>query len=183
MLGELSPSQVEHVLLTEVVGRIGCYAHGRSYVVPLTYAYDGEAVYAHSAEGLKVEMMRENPRVCFEVDHLDDMTNWRSVIAWGTYEELHGPKAEEALRFLSDRLSPFMVSATARNGFRTLPARTTPSTEVHGKPLTVFRLVLTEKTGRYETSGQSPLLAPVPVERSVSPPPATTHPRHPFPRV
>jgi hypothetical protein len=36
--------------------------------VPITYVFDGEAVYAHSADGLKIRMMRANPHVCFEVD-------------------------------------------------------------------------------------------------------------------
>ena len=29
-------------------------------------------------------------RVCFEVDHIRDLGNWQSVIAWGRYEELAG---------------------------------------------------------------------------------------------
>ncbi len=182
MLGELTSRQIEHVLLTELVGRIGCHARDRSYVVPVTYAYDGEAVYGHSALGMKIQMMRENPRVCFEVDHLDDMTNWRSVIAWGTFEELQGAKAEEATRFLSDRLAPFMVSATARNEHREAHPAPGPSTEVHGRPLVVFRIVLTEKSGRYESSGHPS--AAVREEAALThPPPATINPRHPFPKV
>jgi nitroimidazol reductase NimA-like FMN-containing flavoprotein (pyridoxamine 5'-phosphate oxidase superfamily) len=28
-------------------------------------------------------MMRANPHVCFEVDHRENLANWRSVVAWG----------------------------------------------------------------------------------------------------
>ena len=33
-------------------------------------------------------MMRANPFVCFEVEDIDDLANWHSVIAWGVFEEL-----------------------------------------------------------------------------------------------
>jgi uncharacterized protein len=68
MLGELKPEQINAVLFNEVVGRIGCHGEGRTYIVPITYVFDGDAVYGHSAEGLKIRMMRANPNVCFEVD-------------------------------------------------------------------------------------------------------------------
>jgi uncharacterized protein len=48
MLGELNAEQINAVLLGEVVGRIGCYGEGRTYFVPVTYVFDGEAVYAHT---------------------------------------------------------------------------------------------------------------------------------------
>jgi hypothetical protein len=40
-------------------------------------------VCGHSADGLKITMMRANPHVCFEVDHRENLANWRSVVAWG----------------------------------------------------------------------------------------------------
>ena len=104
MLGTLTSEQIEQVLRTEVIGRIGCHLEGRTYVVPITYAYLDGAVYAHSAEGLKLQMMRMNPAVCFEVDHMDDMANWRSVIATGRFEELHGEAAKLGLQVLLARL-------------------------------------------------------------------------------
>ena len=72
-------------LKAETIGRIGCYAYGRPYVVPITYAYDGVAVYAHSREGLKLRAMRSNPGVCFEVDRMASLSEWSSVIAMGRY--------------------------------------------------------------------------------------------------
>lgn len=55
-------------------------------MVPITYAYDGESLLGHSADGLKLRMMRRNPVVCVEIDHMDDLANWRSVIAQGRFE-------------------------------------------------------------------------------------------------
>jgi nitroimidazol reductase NimA-like FMN-containing flavoprotein (pyridoxamine 5'-phosphate oxidase superfamily) len=83
MLGELNERQIEHVLRSEVIGRIGCIAEGRPYVVPITYVYDGTCVYGHSVDGVKMRAMRSEPSVCFEVEHVDNLANWQSVIAWG----------------------------------------------------------------------------------------------------
>ena len=64
MLGTLTRKQCEHVLKSELVGRIGCYAAGRVYVVPVAYVFHKDHIYAHSKEGLKITMMRKNAKVC-----------------------------------------------------------------------------------------------------------------------
>lgn len=48
MLGELNSSQIENVLRGEVIGRIGCHANDTTYVVPVSYVYDGIYVYSHT---------------------------------------------------------------------------------------------------------------------------------------
>jgi len=140
MLGELNHTEIERLLRQSIIGRIGIHAFGRSYVVPVTYVYDGEAVYAHSREGMKMHMMRANPHVCFEVDRMDGMANWESVIAWGTFEELRGMARERALKTLVDELAPHLEGP--------------PGSSAHpraGDPAhLVYRIVLDEKTGRFE---------------------------------
>lgn len=140
MLGELSQSQVENVLRSGLIGRIGCHAYGKTYVVPITYAYDGTYVYAHSAEGMKLHMMRANPHVCFEVDAMDDLANWQSVVAWGTFEELHGDQARSAMDLLVDQIEPRVAGP--------------PGVSVHPRsstrPVVLYRILLEEKTGRFE---------------------------------
>ena len=58
MLGELTANQIEMVLYCEVIGRIGCHANDNTYVVPTTYAYDGQFVYGHTIEAMKGEVYR-----------------------------------------------------------------------------------------------------------------------------
>jgi nitroimidazol reductase NimA-like FMN-containing flavoprotein (pyridoxamine 5'-phosphate oxidase superfamily) len=155
MLGELNLTQVENVLNNETVGRIGCHADGITYVVPVTYAYDGQRIYAHSAEGMKIDMMRKNPEVCFEVDTMQDMANWQSVIAWGKFEEITGKnEKKQAMQKLIDRLMPLMTSETAQ-----------PSHGLHSqaydranKQAVIYRIWLNKKTGRFEKGGDYALL-------------------------
>lgn len=140
MLGELTASDIERVLDENIIGRIGCHAFGKTYVVPITYAYDGTFVYVQGREGMKLHMMRSNPHVCFEVDAMDALANWESVIAHGTFEELHGELASLAWHLLVDRLDN--------------RAAQPPGDTVHPKagkvPAVLYRLRLTEKSGRFE---------------------------------
>lgn len=146
MLGELNDNQIDHVLYREVIGRVGCYADHKIYVVPITYAFDGQYIYAHSQEGLKIDMMRKNPNVCFEVDAMENMANWRSVIVWGEYEELKTEEQKRAgMKLLTDRFLPMMISATLK------PWHGHPPEIVEkGTHAIVFRINVHEKTGRFE---------------------------------
>jgi nitroimidazol reductase NimA-like FMN-containing flavoprotein (pyridoxamine 5'-phosphate oxidase superfamily) len=148
MMGELTKDQIDSVLRSEMIGRIGCHAEGHTYVVPVSYAYDGQHVYAHSADGLKVRTMRSNPRICLEVEQIDNLANWRCVIGQGTYEELHDADEDRARRLLSERFAPFITSETA-------PSHAWPRTEQDSPDDTVrrsifYRIRLIERTGRYE---------------------------------
>jgi nitroimidazol reductase NimA-like FMN-containing flavoprotein (pyridoxamine 5'-phosphate oxidase superfamily) len=143
MLGALDRDQIDRVLHACVVGRIGVHAQDRTYVVPVSYVYDGDSIYGRSADGLKVRMMRANPRVCFEVDDIDDMASWRSVIAWGTYEELKSEVAVAAMNLLSSRLAPLTASETAG------PAHRGKGHAGNGVEV-AYRIRLTERTGRFE---------------------------------
>lgn len=148
MLGELNKDQIELFLKSETIGRIGCYADNKIYIVPVSYAYDGTHVYAHSKEGMKILMMRKNPIVCFEVDHMENMANWQSVIATGTFEELTDQGSRmEGMQILINRLKPLMTSETAQPSHGFSNAHQQDVKEFHA---VVFRIKLTEKTGRYE---------------------------------
>ena len=104
---ELSRGEIEEFLLDQRIARLGCHADGVTYVVPLIYAYENGAVVAVTTEGRKTAMLRENPRVCVEVDEYDadGKGSWRSVIAHGTYEEISGDAIEPALSLMRERFS------------------------------------------------------------------------------
>lgn len=145
MIEILPDDEIEQLLVEHFVGRIGCHADGRTYVVPITYAYADGSIYGHSTEGLKLRMMRKNPNVCFQADAVEDVFNWRSVIAWGTYEELQGEAAERAMRTLVLRFVPTKTQATTRSWAGSGPG-------VLDNRATVYRIRLIERTGRCERS-------------------------------
>lgn len=88
MLGTLNHQEIEEVLHHNMLGRIGCRNGDDIYVVPVTYIYADNAVYCHSYPGQKIEWMRRNKQVCFEVEAIADNRNWKCVVAHGIFEEL-----------------------------------------------------------------------------------------------
>lgn len=99
MTGELNETQINNLLSSQVVGRLGCSKGKQPYVVPVTFAYDGVYIYGQTTEGTKLEILRKNPKVCFEVDTMTDMKNWQSVIIQGIFEELKAKKLSKPGKF------------------------------------------------------------------------------------
>lgn len=147
MLGHLSDKQIDTLLHSQVVGRLGCHYGGKTYVVPVTYVYDGQCIICHSAEGLKLDMMRKNPEVCFEVDEMKDMANWQSAVIWGTFEELKDGAATEAMNKLISRVLPMKTSETAHPHD---PGNSNERRENRGFTAIMYHIRIKEKTGRFE---------------------------------
>ena len=145
MLGELDVRQIDEVLRSEDIGRLGCIASGWPYVVPVTYVYDGGSVYAHSGEGLKLRAMRENPLVCFEVEQIRSMANWRTVVVRGRFEELSSEEEDRAIALLTTRLVRTEMSETAR----LMQHEDVVQREGICRPV-LFRIRVQDKTGRFE---------------------------------
>jgi uncharacterized protein len=149
MLGELSKDEIEGVLNSNVIGRIGCVADKRVYVVPVTYVYDNGYIIGHTTEGMKIEFLRQNPECCFEVDEMKSISNWQSVIGWGTFEELKDSEADQAMEKIVAKLLPLVPSQTSHAG-RMGPISTRRTSTVATKSTIVYRILLKEKSGRYE---------------------------------
>ncbi|WP_374008431.1 pyridoxamine 5'-phosphate oxidase family protein [Leifsonia sp. LS-T14] len=107
---DMTRDEIDDLLSEETVGRLGLIDDSIPYVVPISYAYRDGDVYAHSAPGRKLDALRAHPRICFEVDDAVSVDEWRSVIAWGTFEQLLGPEAREGLDYLLDRFRPPVAS-------------------------------------------------------------------------
>ncbi|WP_428329504.1 pyridoxamine 5'-phosphate oxidase family protein [Mucilaginibacter sp.] len=148
MLGELNNSEMETLLKEQVIGRIGCHFDGLTYVVPVNYIYDGECIYAHSAKGMKIDMMRKNPEVCFEADEILSMTSWQSVIAWGRFEEITemGEK-QDVMQKISNKIMPLIGDefTPPSHGFVSRESEVGTSLE-----LILYKIIISRKTGRFE---------------------------------
>ena len=95
MIDELNQSQTKKILADNTLGRLGCISGGEPYVVPVYYHFDGESIFIHSLPGKKIEALRTNHRACLLVDEIQDPYSWRSVIAYGNYEEITDERVRE----------------------------------------------------------------------------------------
>ncbi|ARM92165.1 pyridoxamine 5'-phosphate oxidase-like protein (plasmid) [Rhizobium sp. CIAT894] len=67
-------------------GHLACCKDSQPYVVPIYFSYDNGVAYCFSMPGRKLEWMRENDKVCLQVDQRVG-GGWASVIVEGRFEE------------------------------------------------------------------------------------------------
>jgi nitroimidazol reductase NimA-like FMN-containing flavoprotein (pyridoxamine 5'-phosphate oxidase superfamily) len=79
------------------IGRLGCVHEGEPYVIPINYVFEDMSIYSHSMPGRKIEALRAHPRACLQVDEIRDDFNWRSVIAFGNFEEIRVPSDRRSI--------------------------------------------------------------------------------------
>jgi len=147
MLGQLNEMQIDNLLTSQVLGRLACTDGKQPYVVPVTYTFDGEYIYGQSNEGMKLKILRKNPKVCFEVDSMTDMRNWKSVIVYGKFEELKNKAAEKAREILFGNVFPLMTSSTIHSFGHGIIDKVDDSTRVK---YVMYRIKIQKATGRFE---------------------------------
>jgi len=149
VLGSLAPAEIDSFIGNHCFAHLGCHARGKTYVVPISYAYSNGVLVGQTKEGLKTQMLRENPQCCVQIESVEGIADWVSVIAWGEFEELKGHEANEAMRLLIDRLSPKIEDLESSRSPRDVtPGRVDQQPQVD----IVYRIKLTEMTGVFESS-------------------------------
>lgn len=150
MRRELTDSEMDTLLDTECYGRLGCCTSITDmYIVPITYVHIKNAIYCFSFEGQKIDMMRKQKQICLQVDEQRDFTTWRSVIAWGEYEELQGAERDEAFDIITDRLWTDSVQGKPLY----FPFLSSPESLAQAKDeqgVVLFRLNIEKRTGLAE---------------------------------
>ena len=136
MTRALKDYEAQALLVAGSIGRLGCVSGGEAYVVPINYVFDEGFVLSHSLPGKKVDALRTHPRACLQVDAIESDTEWRSVIAYGMYEELHSPTERAAI--LNKLLSRFP---------RLTPVEAVAVHDAAAPETVVFRLRVDDITG------------------------------------
>lgn len=88
---------IEEILSTSIICRIAMTDGNRPYLLPFNYGYKDRCIYIHSAlKGKKLDVLRQNNSVCFEIEHKSEIikdelackwtTLYRSVVGYGTIE-------------------------------------------------------------------------------------------------
>jgi len=96
------PETIQTILKTSRICRIAMVDGDVPYILPFNYGFADNHIYIHSApEGKKIDLLRKNARVCFEIeDHIeiieadkacDWTTKYRSIIGYGTMEIITDP--------------------------------------------------------------------------------------------
>ncbi len=130
---DLSDTECRELLARNNIGRIAYQTRDHVNVLPLGYVYHGEWLACRTQEGSKVSVLRHSPYVAFEVDEVEGLFDWKSVVVQGSWyeEDLPTEGREETLAALRS-VAPTVLT----------PDDPTPFRDV------LFRIHIREITGR-----------------------------------
>ncbi len=95
-------TKIEAILKRGKMCRVAFFDEEFPYMVPLSFGFDGKAIWFHGFNGgKKMECLRKNPKVCFEVeedveivenpDPCEWSVKYRSVVGFGTASVIEDP--------------------------------------------------------------------------------------------
>ncbi len=127
-----------------------------SICVPVTMHMMEQILTARHLKERNQTCSEKTPDVCFQVDQLINMADWKSVITWGKFEEItNRADRNKALQILLDRNLPVISSNTTHLG-DVWPFPTDKLETIGG---IVFRIEISRKTGRFEKEVAIPYMA------------------------
>jgi nitroimidazol reductase NimA-like FMN-containing flavoprotein (pyridoxamine 5'-phosphate oxidase superfamily) len=88
MLAELNESEIRDIIKDNSTGRLGYTDGVNVYVIPMNYRYNENFITCYSLEGKKIDIMRNNRSVCFEIDQITNSNHWKCVVINGLFEEI-----------------------------------------------------------------------------------------------
>jgi uncharacterized protein len=139
---ELTRAECDALLERNLVGRIAFTFRNRVDIEPVHYVYANSWVHGRTSPGTKLATLLHHPWVGFEVDEIDGLYDWRSVVVHGV---VHLPDrdgsasdrdAYESTLGLIRKLVPLALE----------PGDPTPERQV------LFRIHVDEITGRAATT-------------------------------
>jgi uncharacterized protein len=123
--------KMDEIIRGSLVCRVALAKDNVPYVVPMSFGYDGAALYLHTApEGRKLEFFQANPQVCFEFEREVELQRdpqsacqwtfrFASVIGYGTIREVLEPEGKRhgldaIMRQYSGKSWPFESASVDR---------------------------------------------------------------------
>lgn len=75
---------IDQVIRDSAVCHLALWDGAAPYVVPLSFGYDGDHLYFHSArEGRKLDLLRRHPRVGFAFTPAPELVRGKRACRWG----------------------------------------------------------------------------------------------------
>jgi len=110
--------------------------NGDPYVVPINYKFENDFICCHSLPGMKIDGLRKHPRACVQADEIRNDLYWKSVLAFGNYEEVVDQKERDAI--YADLLKELPMLT---------PVESAVAEDVNAPGIIVFRIRVDRITG------------------------------------
>jgi hypothetical protein len=110
---EMSDKEIVELLSRVGYGHLACSRDDQPYLVPIHYAFKEPNIYVYTTEGKKSEIIAENPRICLQVEDVQDNAQWKSVILNGEAERLTDEVKREAALQAIVAVNPTLTPAVS----------------------------------------------------------------------
>lgn len=103
MIHNIEEKEIHFILENNYIGHLGYIYQNRPYVVPITYYFDKvrNAIICYSGDGHKMNAMRKHTEVCLQVNTINSVNNWKSILVHGKFEQHFGSDAKAYLHQFS----------------------------------------------------------------------------------
>lgn len=142
----LDRAECEALLASQHVGRMAFTFRDRVDIEPIHYVYANGFIYGRTQRGAKVTVLAHHPWVAFEVDEVDALFSWRSVVVHGRIAFPDPEGSPQEVRQYAEAVAMFRsLVPTAFGDDDPTPARDL-----------AFVIAVLELTGRAATINASP---------------------------
>ena len=93
---DLDASEAAAILARNHVGRIAYSFHDRVDIEPIHYVYADGVIHLRTVAGSKLATLAHSPWPAFEVDEVDGLFDWRSVVVHGSAYRLDNAESPAA---------------------------------------------------------------------------------------
>lgn len=143
-------AQIEEILTRAEVCRIAMCDGNMPYLVPVNFGYRDRTIYIHSAhDGRKIDVLKKNNRVCFEVETDAEVLRGKAACDWGArFQSVIGTGTAQFVEELSGKreaLDVIMHKYSGTGGHSFDDARVSA--------ITVIRIEIQEMTGKNSGMG------------------------------
>lgn len=111
-------ADIEKILNESNVCRLAMVDGDKPYMVPMNFGYRDNTLFFHSApEGRKIDVIKKNPHVCFEVDQLIRIKKAKLACDWGVeFKSVIGSGTAQLLSTLEEKTAALDIIMSQYSG-------------------------------------------------------------------
>jgi len=110
---EMHEGEIRDFLGRVNYGHLACARDGQPYVVPIYFVWNGTDIFVYTTEGLKTQMIADNPKVCLQVEEFQNGGAWQSVVILGEADRIMDREKRESAVELLRSNNPTLLPALA----------------------------------------------------------------------
>lgn len=138
-IDEMNSKEIHELLHKVGYGHLGCIHEGKPYVMPMYYYLENSDIYLFTTVGMKTHDIDANPEICLQVEEINGLLHWRSIIVNGRASRLtEQPDIDRAMHWIKE-CNPTLSPAINR---------TWTDAEGRSEAIAIYRIHQSEISGR-----------------------------------